>query len=145
MKTKTFPLRVVLTVTTGRLLTESKGPNDNGIIDLYKILGWMTDDEPFTHQLPRFGEECTPWLLRWFPELKSVDTPKNMARLDKLIENAEIRKESIDKAVEMWLKTCGCKSHYDVPKIPRDDHTRINPVTELANKLSKRKSSKGES
>ncbi len=31
-KTKTFPARVLLTITTGRLLTEPKGDPDNGIV-----------------------------------------------------------------------------------------------------------------
>lgn len=70
MSTKKFPLRDVLTVTTGRLLTKGKGKDDNGIGDLYKILGHMTgDDGVMTHQLGRFSEECKPWLLKWFPEL----------------------------------------------------------------------------
>ena len=34
-ETKTFPLRVLLTVTTGRLLTKSSGDRDNGISDLH--------------------------------------------------------------------------------------------------------------
>ncbi len=70
-ETKVFPLRVLLTVTTGRLLTQSRGPRDNGIGDLYELLGWMTNDEPFTHQLPRFADECKPWILQWFPELQT--------------------------------------------------------------------------
>lgn len=70
MATKTFPLGVVLTVTTGRLLTKSKSQNDNGIGDLYDILGHMTGDSPFTHQLGRFAAECKPWLYRWFPEIE---------------------------------------------------------------------------
>jgi len=33
-KVRAFPLRVVLTLTTGRLLTEGRGERDNGIGDL---------------------------------------------------------------------------------------------------------------
>ena len=39
-----FPLRVVLTVTTGRLLTERRDAKDNGISDVYEILGHMTQE-----------------------------------------------------------------------------------------------------
>jgi len=60
---KTFDVRVILSATTGRLVTKSQGPDDNGIGDLYELLGWMTDDSPFTHQIPRFMQECKPWLL----------------------------------------------------------------------------------
>lgn len=71
--TKTFPLRVVLTVTTGRLLTEGKGPRDNGIGDLYEILNWITGDSLYTHQLPRAGKACRPWLLKCFPRVGRGD------------------------------------------------------------------------
>ena len=47
---RSFPLRVVLTVTTGRLLTELKDNQNNGIGDLYDILNHMTGDTLFLHQ-----------------------------------------------------------------------------------------------
>jgi len=33
-----------------------------GMEGIYDILGYMTDDSPFTTQLPRFIEECSPFL-----------------------------------------------------------------------------------
>ena len=45
MNTKTFSLRTILTVTTGRLLTKGKTERDNGIGDLYEILGWMSGEK----------------------------------------------------------------------------------------------------
>lgn len=134
--TKTFPLRVLLTVTTGRLLTEPK-EGGNGIGDLYEILGWMTNDSPFTHQLGRFAEECKPWLLTWFPELEEAGSAKNIARLDELIENAKQRAESPIVAIEMWLKwmaepgTCNLKASYDVPRLRHVDHAPKDPIAEL--------------
>lgn len=71
--TRTFPLRVVLTVTTGRLLTAPKGPRDNGIGDLYELLNYMTGDNLFTHQLPRAGEACKEPLLQQHPQLRAVN------------------------------------------------------------------------
>ncbi len=79
---KEFPIRVLLTITTGRLLTASRASDDNGIGDLYALLGWMTNDSPFIHQLHRFADECKPWLLRWYPELSHIST----GSLDELIE-----------------------------------------------------------
>lgn len=70
METKRFTLGAVLSVTTHRLLTD--------IGDLYGILGWMTDDAPMTHQLPRFNAECEPWLLRWFPQLAEANQSLNI-------------------------------------------------------------------
>jgi hypothetical protein len=125
--TKEFPLRVLLSVTTGRLLTEAKGPRDNGIGDLYVLLGWMTNDSPFTHQLPRFADECKPWLLRWFPELTDEATWIDVALYDTPAER-------IPAAIDAYLiaaQSRGCKPAYDVPRIPVDDHDRKNPFDEL--------------
>src|SRR5688572_14476801 len=95
-ETKTFPLRVVLTVTTGRLLTEPKGERDNGISDVYQILGWMTNDEPFTHQLPRFCDECKPWLLRWFPELAAAESALQ-------ILDCDMQRDGARTGIQLWL------------------------------------------
>src|SRR5690348_9741863 len=126
MTTKRFSLRVLLSVTTGRLLTKGKGPNDNGIGDLYDILGWMTNDSPFTHQLPRFNEECKPWLLRWFPELQRATD--ELPLLDTLLS-----KDSPENACEAWLMemTRHMPEVFDVPRIPMDDHDVKDPLAEL--------------
>jgi hypothetical protein len=127
METKRFPLRVLLTVTTERLLTKGKGPRDNGIGDLYELLGWMTDDTPFTHQLPRFNDECKPWLLRWFPGLqKANDAIPHMEALAHL---------QGPQGIESWLEALvagGQPEWFDVPRIPAGDHTNKCPITELA-------------
>lgn len=130
METQKFTLRTLLTVTTGRLLTESEGPKDNGIGRMYKLLGWMTSDEPFTHQLGRFAEECKPWLLRWFPELAQADGL--LSEMDSQIEShgPEI---GIKAWVDRLLATYpALKREYDVPKIPADDHEVKDPYIELA-------------
>lgn len=137
MEAKRFPVRVLLTVTTDRLLTEPKGEHDNGISDLYDILGWMTNDSPFTHQLPRFCNECKPWLLRWFQELKKASDYNAIAKLDTLLEDASHQREPANAAIEMWLKwmkepcQAGIKDYYEVPRIPMDDHAKIHPYDEL--------------
>lgn len=139
MQTKSFPVRVVLTSTTGRLLTEGKGDRDNGIGDLYEFLWWMTGDSPFTHQLGRFSEECNPWLLRWFPELSGV-SKKHLDALDAGFASAEsegftLSTKGAEAIIKRWLDwviaECGLKAEYDVPKIPRDDHAFKDPVQEL--------------
>ena len=121
---KQFHIRTILTATTGRLLTKSRGGDDNGIGDLYQLLGWLTSDEPFTHQLGRFMEECKPWLLRWFPELSQAETPEANLLLDGLIATGDI-------GIESWWRSFGFQEFYDVPKIPTDDHTKKHPYDEL--------------
>lgn len=133
-ETKPFSLRTILSVTTGRLLTEGKGDRDNGIGDLYEILGWMTDDSPFTHQLGRFGEECKPWLLRWFPELAACGVQSSMDSLDKWRECDKTERKT--EFIKMWLTELKMmfpelRDAYDVPRIPSDAHTPKDPLAEL--------------
>jgi hypothetical protein len=133
--TKVFPLRTILTVTTGRLLTQPKGEDDNGIGDLYEILGWMTNDSPYTHQLGRFAEESKPWLFRWFPELGTAS-----ACLDKLdgwlSKMRDKSSEGAEQALAFWFTEIKMleprlKDEYEVPKIPADDHEQKEPYAEL--------------
>ena len=128
MSTRRFPLRVVLTVTTGRLLTAAKD-GGNGIEDLYDILSWMTNDDLMTHQLPRAGRECAPWLLRWFPELDRCWSETVQACFKVLLDTFGAA------GIEQYLKQChdiyGCKAEYDVPQIPADDHDRKDAFDEL--------------
>lgn len=129
IETRTFPLRVILSVTTGRLLTKSKGKRDNGIGDLYELLGHMTNDKPFTHQLPRFNEECKPWLLRWFPELQSLTSGVN--NFCDNLPNKEASKREMINAYVMGIEDQIGKNEYEVPRIPMDDHERKHPYDEL--------------
>ena len=133
--TKTFDLRTILSVTTGRLLTKRRGDRDNGIGDLYELLGWMTGESPFTHQLPRFGEECTPWLLRWFPELGRAYA--YLTDLDLMLAEGQEKGVGGDVVCDNWLAALtdvwdiGAEQTYDVPKIPANDHERKAAWDEL--------------
>ena len=64
MPEREFPLEVVLTITTGILLCK--------VQDVYEILDFMSGDENFTHQLPRVGDECKPYILAQYPELVGI-------------------------------------------------------------------------
>ena len=130
--TKRFPLRVVLTVTTDRLLTERKSERDNGIGDLYEILNWLTGDNLFTHQLPRAGETCKPWLLSLFPELSKANDA--LPLLDQALATRS-------DAVEHWLNQIRMiapelKDAYDVAPVP-DGWTSIDPMIELESRIGK--------
>jgi hypothetical protein len=126
-ETKQFSLRTVLSVTTGRFLCQRVSESNNGIQALYELLGWMTNDEPFTHQLPRFSRECQPWLLRWFPDLqKATDA---IPELDSIMEAA-----GPAVGCAKWIEALiagGQPTTFDVPRIPQDDHDRIHPLREL--------------
>lgn len=132
MANRSFATRTILSVTTGRLLTKSEGPRDNGIGDMYRLMGWMTGDEPFTHQLPRFAETCKPWLLKWFPELSKAE--EQLTLLDDLVE-----KNGPELGIEAWLATLALPATYEVPTIPQGVHQHINPIEELVGMVGKDK------
>ena len=118
---KHFPTLAVLTVTSSRFIIkptdESKG---NGIGQMYDLLGWMTDDTPFTHQLPRFADECKPWIHRWYPEIKEAD--------DLIVNHCEAG-ESITFLQACMIQRFG--PTIELQKIPRDDHEVKNGYDEL--------------
>jgi hypothetical protein len=135
VKTKTFNLGAVLSISQDRLVAE------DGVDALYQILNWMTGDNLYTHQLPRAMRECRPYLLRWFPELMIAETPLAQAELDKFLEGCGHDETKLKHAVvawQAWLQISeGLKGKYEIPKIPRDDHDVKNPIDELVEMVGK--------
>jgi hypothetical protein len=62
-----FHIGDVLSITAGPLVSPRH------MEGVYDILGFMTGETLFTHQLPRAGDECAPELLRQHPQLADVD------------------------------------------------------------------------
>lgn len=124
-QSKSFPLRVVLTVTTGRLLTAPRGPHDNGIGDVYEILNWITNDDLFTHQLPRAGRAAQPWLLECFPELAPVN--RLLPMLDTLLHS---ERDPVARWLVLVRETVPeLKDEYDIAPMP-EGWTHIDPMIE---------------
>lgn len=73
-----FPLDEIVTCVTGRLVAKRK------IEACYDLLGYMTDTQPFTHQLPRLNKVCAEHLTAIHPELANID----VSRLDTLLAMA---------------------------------------------------------
>lgn len=134
--TQAFPLRVVLSATTGRLLTKSKGPHDNGIGDLYKLLSYMTGAELFTHQLPRACDACRPWLLACFPKLESVDEKLEYA-LHGLTDPAETE-TAIEDFLNRLVEEEGLAPHYWILPLPAGAYEHKNPLNELVEMVDKK-------
>lgn len=129
-ETKLFSVRTVLTVTTGRLLTKPSEEGSNGIGDLYDLLGWMTMDSPFTHQLGRFADECKPILYRLFPELGAAEAC--LPELDKWLKTSPTCPE---EGIRMWLTELRMmfpeiKLEYAIPQFPIE-HAIKDPIAEL--------------
>ncbi len=67
--TRAFHLGDVLSITTGRLVSPRH------MEGVYDILGFMTGESLFTHQLPRACRECAPLLLAHYPALADIEVP----------------------------------------------------------------------
>jgi hypothetical protein len=112
-ETRKFHLGEVLSVTTGRLVA----PGHIGAV--HALLDFMTRDTLFTHQLPRAMRECRPELLRQHPKLAGVPVP-----------------EGFDGEADVLAWLAGQVATYGeflvVSPLAAEDHTRVNPLTELA-------------
>jgi hypothetical protein len=118
MSTRSFHLGDILTVTTDRLVSPR---HMDGVYDL---LNHMTGDSLFTHQLGRASDECKPHLLAQHPDLAGIEVPDFDA----------IRRDRVKAWVDEWLarQVAQFGEYRDVTPMRPEDHTVINPLTELA-------------
>lgn len=123
---KSFSTLAILSVTSGRLLTRPDG-DGNGIGQMYDLLGYMTGEQPFTHQLPRFAEECKPHLANQFPELDAL-TSEIVRRCDA----GEVHELCDELEAEFGAEQ-------EVQPIPSGEHVSRNPVGELLDKVGAEK------
>lgn len=115
MQTKEFPTNDVLSTITGRLMGDIGG--------VYQVLNWMTGEDVFTHQLPRIGREATPVMLAAHPQLAQA------------IEEADqVTPDNWREWLQRWEDRYG--PTIAVPKFTADTHERIDPLSELAEKVS---------
>jgi hypothetical protein len=111
---KQFHLGDILSITTGKLLSQSK------MDGVYNILNFMTGEELYTHQLGRAAEVCRPYLLAYFPEFKDVNWEKDSG-----------------VPVMAWLDV-NCKAFGElhlVTQLPEGVYTSVDVLTELCNLL----------
>lgn len=113
--TKDLPTEAVLSTVTGYLICD--------IGAVYEVLNWMTGESVFTHQLPRIGREAAPVVLAAHPELATA------------YEEAEqISRDTWQHWRDTWIKRYGAT--ISVPKFTADSHERVDPISELAEKVS---------
>lgn len=114
METKEFATADVLSCVTGRLMGDIGG--------VYEVLGWMTGESLFTHQLPRVGREARPVLIAKHPNLQqAVDEAEQVTT-----ENFRVWRDT-------WIDRYG--PTIAVPKMTTTQHERIDPLSELAEKV----------
>ena len=113
--TKDFPTADVLSTITGRLMGDIDG--------VYKVLEWMAGHPVWTHQLPRIGREAQPVLTNRQPELqRAID------------EAEQVNPDNYREWLARWENRYG--PTIAVPKFSADDHDPIDPMLELAEKVS---------
>lgn len=116
METKEFDLCDVISAGTGVFVSK------NGIGGVYEVLNYMTGESLFTHQLPRVGREATPALRAHHPWFAAVEA-----------EAEQVTPENYMQWVDKWESEHG--KRVTVPKMTNADHERIDPRSELAEKI----------
>jgi hypothetical protein len=114
MQTKEFATADVLSTITGRLIGQMSG--------IYEVLNWMTGESVFTHQLPRIGGEAIPVLVAAHPALQQA-----------IDEAEQVNRENWQEWRQTWEDRYGLM--IAVPKFGADTHERIDPISELAEKV----------
>jgi hypothetical protein len=111
-QTRSFHIGDILSITSGKLVSPRH------VEGIYDLLGWMTDEKPMTHQLPRLSEECAPALREQFPDLAAVDVPKGLNSEEKVL---------------FWLGSLEAEygTRREVAPLPPQDHTSIDPLVEM--------------
>lgn len=114
MSEKAFPTFAVLSVVTGRLLGDIGG--------VYEVLNFMTGESLFTHQLPRVSREAEPVILALHPELA-----------DAIAEAEQVNETNWSEWLATWTARYG--QTITVPTLTIAQHERIDPISELAEKV----------
>jgi len=110
-ETKHFPTCAVISAIGGSLCCE--------IGQVYEVLGWMSGESVWTHQLPRVGREATPVVLAMHPALQEA-----------LDECERVNRDNWHDYAAKWVDRYG--PEIAVPRFNRDQHESIDPVSELA-------------
>lgn len=111
-ETKQYHLSDVLTITTGLLVSERH------VDAIYDILGWMTGEQLYTHQLPRAWRECAPVLCAHFPSLP--------------VESDITVDLRIDEVRAAWLaeQVARFGEHLEVPRLPAREPQYDTPIAD---------------
>jgi len=111
-----FPIGDVLSVATGILVSP------HGIGAVYEVLNWMTGESIYTHQIPRISREAQPVILAAHPELAPAYE-----------EAKQVNRDNWRSWHDTWVARYGAS--ISVPRFTADEHERIDPVSELAEKV----------
>lgn len=116
-ETREFHVGDILSAITGTLLSPRL------IEGMYDLLGYMTGEPLWTHQLPRASRECEPSLREQFPDLAAIEPP----------DWSDVPDGELARTVRAWLDGI-VEQHGEtrlVHPLAPTDHTSIDPLTEL--------------
>ena len=112
-ESKAFPISDALSAATGILVSE------NGIGGVYEVLGWMTGESVYTHQIPRISREAAPVILAAHPQLAEAYE-----------EAKRVNRENWREWLAIWKSRYG--ETLEVPKFTTAQHEYIDPISEIA-------------
>ncbi len=121
MNARTFHLSDILSITHDRLFSTR---HMDGV---YDICNFLTQDNLFTHQLPRVHAECKAWLLQLHPQLNEIPLVTDADILAMKLENGKPAQWWIPW-LERQIEKYG--EHLEVTPIPKGIHEYKNPITE---------------
>ncbi|PEH74619.1 hypothetical protein CRM89_00255 [Nocardia sp. FDAARGOS_372] len=112
IETREFHISDILSVLTELLVST------RNVEGLYDLLGYMTGEPLWTHQLPRAARECEPTLRAQFPDLAAIPAPEGIDSQETLLA---------------WLAPI--EQQYgetrQVAPMAKADHTSIDPIAEF--------------
>lgn len=111
--TRQFHIGVVLSISHDALMAP------NLIDDVYDILNFMTGGNLYTHQLPRVCLECRPFLFQQHPQLKEW--------------GGRVTKKNYSQRLADAVRQFG--EFLNIEPLPPSEHERIDPISELAEKV----------
>lgn len=111
---KEFATCDVLSTVTGVLIAKIDG--------VYEVLSWMTGESVFTHQIPRISREAQPVIVARHPYLQQA-----------IDEASQVNRDNYAQWRQTWEDRYGLT--IAVPKLTADTHERIDPISELAEKV----------
>jgi hypothetical protein len=117
MTTREFHIGEIMSVAGHRLVSV------RGIAAVYDVCDFMTGDSNMTHQLPRVMRECRPVILRQHPELAEA-----------VEESSSVNRDNWQEWVACWAERYG--GTLSLAPMAEDEHERIDPLSELAERIS---------
>lgn len=114
---KQFHISDILSVSTGSLLS------NRHMDGMYDILGYLTGEELYTHQLPRAMRDVKPWLMAQHPGLPTADDAKH------------VNEHNYKSFVADWQEKFG--EWLSIEPMPAGENGPRDPIQELVEMVGK--------